>query len=83
MAPSTNLEDKLDGIENLWEWKYRIFLILRENDLDKYIKGEVSESEEDEAKEKDKKDLIRSMSITDNSIKDHFIPQVSSKENPK
>ena len=51
MAPSTKLEDKLKGIENFWAWKYRIVLILRDkNDLDKYIKDEVEEPEEDEAR---------------------------------
>ena len=42
MAPSTKLEDKLEGIENFRAWKYRIGLILRENYLDKYIKGEAT-----------------------------------------
>ena len=83
MAPSTKLEDKIEGIENFWAWKYRIGLILREIDLDKYIKEEVAEPEEDEAKEKHKKDLIREMRIIADSIKGHLIPQVSSKENPK
>ena len=45
MAPSTKLEDKLEGIDNFRAWKYRICLILRENDLDKYIKGEVAKPE--------------------------------------
>ena len=43
MAPRTKLEDKLEGIENFRAWKYRIGLILQENDLDKYIKEEVAE----------------------------------------
>ena len=43
MAPSTNLEDKLEGIEKFLEWKYRIGLILRENGLENYIKDEVVE----------------------------------------
>ena len=43
MMPSTKLEDKLEGIEKFLAWKYRIGLILRENDLDKYIKDEVLE----------------------------------------
>ena len=51
-----------------------IGLILRENDLDKYIKGEVVEPEEDEAKEKHKKELIRAMRIIVESIKDHLTP---------
>ena len=50
MAPSTKLEDKLEGIENFLAWKYRIGLILQENDLDKYVKEEVTEPEEAEAK---------------------------------
>ena len=83
MAPSTKLEDKLEGIDNLQAWKYRIGLIPRENDLDKYIEGEVDELEEDEAKEKHKKDLIREMRIIVDSIKYHLITQVSSKENSK
>ena len=82
MAPSTKLEDKLEGIENLRAWKYRIGLILRENDLDEYIKEEVAKLEEDEAKEKHKKDLIRAMRIIVDSIKDHLIPQVSPKKTP-
>ena len=83
MAPSTKLQDKLEGIENFWAWKYRIDLILQENDLDKYIKEEVAEPEEVEAKEKHKKDLIRAQKIITDSIKDHLIPQVSSKKTPK
>ena len=38
MAPSTKVKDKLEGIEKFRAWKYRIGLILRENDLEKYIK---------------------------------------------
>ena len=83
MAPSTKLEDKIEGIENYRAWKYMIGLFLIENDLDKYIKEEVAEPEEDEAKEKHKKDLIREMRIIVDSIKDHLIPQVLSKETPK
>ena len=55
MAPSTKLEDKFEGIENFQAWKYRIGIVLIENDLDKYIKDEVAELEEVEAKEKHKK----------------------------
>ena len=59
MTSSTKIEDKLEGIENFWAWKYRIGLILQENYLDKCIKEEVVELEEVEAKEKHKKDMIR------------------------
>ena len=83
MAPSTKLEDKLEAIENFRAWKYRIGLILQENDLDKYVKEEVSEPEEVEAKEKHRKDMIRAQRIIADSIKDHLIPQVSSNKTPK
>ena len=83
MAPSTKLEDKLEGIENFRAWKYRIGLILQENDIDKYVKEEVVEPEEAKAKEKHKKDMIRAQRIIADSIKDHFILQVSSKKTPK
>ena len=79
MAPSTKLKDKMEGIENFIEWKYRIGLIIRENDLNKYIKDEVAEPEEDEAKEKHQKDLIKEMRVIAYSIKYHLIPEVSSK----
>ena len=83
MAPSTKLEDKLEGIEKFRAWKYRIGLILRENDLEKYIKDEVAEPEEDEAKEKHQNGLIKEMRIIVVSTKDRLIPQVSAKEIPK
>ena len=37
MAPSTKLEDKLEGIEKFLAWKYRIVIILKESGLEKYI----------------------------------------------
>ena len=80
MAPRTKLEDKLEGIENFLAWKYRIGIILRENDIEKYIKDEVAKPKEDEAKEKHQKDLITAIRISVESIKDHLIPQVSSKQ---
>ena len=83
MALSTKLEDKLEGIDNFQAWKYRIGLILQDNDLDMYVKEEVSKPEEAEAKEKNRKDMIRAQRIIADSIKDHLIPQVSSKKNPK
>ena len=86
MDPSTKIEDKMEGIENFQAWKYRIDLIIIENDLDKYIKDEVTEPEEGEAKEKHQKNLIKAMRIAlriiADYIKDHLIPQVPSKETP-
>ena len=68
------MPDKLEGMENFLAWKYRIGLILKENGLDNYIKDEVAEPKEDEAKEKHEHDLIKEMKIIVYSIKDHLIP---------
>ena len=50
----------LKGLKNFRAWKYRIILILQENDLDQFVKEEVKELEGDEAKSKDKKDMNHS-----------------------
>ena len=83
MSPSTKLDDKLEGIENFCSWKYIIGLIIEENYPSNYIKGVVSDPEEDEAKENYKKYMIISKRIIADSIKDHLIPQVSSKDTPR
>jgi hypothetical protein len=41
MSARTKLVDKLEGVENFCAWKYRIGLILEENDLARFIKEEV------------------------------------------
>ena len=56
---------------------------MKENSLEKYIKNEVAKPKEDKAKEKYEQDLIKVMRIIVDSIKDHLIPQVSSKKKPK
>ena len=58
-------------------------LILEENDLEGYIKEEVEETEGYQEKNRHTKDMIKSKRNIFDSIKDHFIPQVSSKNTPK
>jgi hypothetical protein len=83
MSASTKLVDKLEGVENLCAWKYRIDLILTENDLARFIKEEVSELEDAAKKAKHQKDTIKAQRIIADSIKDQLIPYVSSKNTPK
>jgi hypothetical protein len=83
MSASTKLVEKLEGIDNFCAWKYRIILILVENDLAKFIKEEVEEPEDAVEKAKHQKDSIRDQRIIADSIKDHLIPYVSSKKCPK
>ena len=79
----TKLEDKLEGADSFRPWKYRISLILEENDLDKYVSMDVPEPEGEEAKATHKKNIIRAKKIIADSIKDHVIPHVSSLKTPK
>ena len=65
MTKNTKLNENIKGVENFRAWKYRIMLILQENDLDKFVKEEVKEPEEEEAKSKHKKDMIIAESIKD------------------
>jgi hypothetical protein len=83
MSASTKLVDKLEGMENFHALKYRINLILAENDLARFIKEEVLKPEDAAEKAKHQKDTIRAQRIIADSIKDHLIPYVSSKNTPK
>ena len=83
MSASTKLVGKLEGGENLCSRKYKIGIILEDNDLAKFIKENVLEPEENASKEKYKKDVIKAKRIIADSIKDHLIPQVPSKNTPK
>ena len=74
MTNSTKLEDKLEGSKNFWTWKYRLFLILEEHDLEDYVKGGDADPEGDGDKAKEDNNIIV------DSTKDHFIPHVSSFE---
>ena len=79
MYASIKLVDKLEGVENFHAWKYRIGIILEENDLERFVKEEVPEPVDATKKEKHQKDIIRAKRIIANSIKDHLIPYVSSR----
>ena len=58
-------------------------LILEEHNLKGFIEADIPEPEEDEAKAKHKKSLIKAKRIIADSIKDHWIPHVSSLRTPK
>jgi hypothetical protein len=81
MSASTKLVEKFEGIDNFRAWKYRIDMILVENDLLRFIKEEVKEPEDVTEIAKHKKDSIMAQRIIADSIKDHLISYVSSKEN--
>ena len=83
MSHHTKLDNNLEGADNFQAWKYRISLILEENELDSYIHEEVPVPEEDESKALNKKKMVIEKRIIADSIKDHLIPQVSSLKTSK
>ena len=83
MSHHTKLDEKLKGDDNFWAWKYRISLVLEENELDSYTHEGVPVPEGDEAKALHKKKLVMEKRIIAYSIKDHLIPHVSSLKTPK
>ena len=74
MSHNTKLDENLEGVDNFRAWKYRISLVLEENELDSYINEEVLVLEEDEAKALHKKNLVMGKRIIATSIKDQLIP---------
>ena len=74
MSHHTKLDEKLEGADNFRACKYRISLVLEENELDSYINEEIPVPEGDEAKALHKKKLVMAKSIIADSIKDHCIP---------
>ena len=83
MSHHTKLDEKLEGADNFRAWKYRISLVLEENELESYINEEVPIPEGDEAKALHKKKLVMAKRIIADSIKNHLIVQVSSLKTPK
>ena len=83
MSHHTKLDENLEGADNFQAWKYRISLVLEENEFDSYISEEVLVPEGDEAKALLKKKLVMEKRIIGDSIKDHLIPHVSSLKTPK
>ena len=78
MSHHTKLDENLEGADNFQAWKYRISLVLEENELDSYIHEEILVPEGDEGKALHKKKSVMAKRIISDSIKDHLIPQVSS-----
>ena len=83
MYHHTKLDENIERADNFRTWKYRISLVLEENELESYINEEVQVPEGDEAKALHKNKLVMAKSIIVDSTKDHPIPWVSSLKTPK
>ena len=69
MYHHAKLYEKLEGDENFRSSKYRISLVLEENELDSYISEEVPAPDGDEAKALHEKNLVKVKRIIVDSIK--------------
>ena len=74
MSQHTKLDENIEGADNFRASKYRISLVLEENELDSYIHEEVPVPEGDEDKALHKKKLVMAKRIIADSIKDDVIP---------
>ena len=83
MSHHTKLDGKLERDDNFRSWKYRISLVLEENELDSYIHEEVPVPEGDEAMALNNNNMVMEKRIIADYIKDQLIPQVSSIKTPK
>ena len=68
MSHHTKLDENLEGADNFWAWKYRISLVLEENELDSYINEEIPVPEGDEAKALHKNKLVIAKRIIAHTI---------------
>ena len=73
MSHHTNLDENIEGADHFWSWKYRISLVLEENELESYINEEVPVLEGDYDKALHKKKLVMDKRIIADSIKDRLI----------
>ena len=83
MSHHTKIDENIEGATKFLAWKYRISLVLEENELDSYISEEVLVPQGNEDKALYKKKLVMAKRIIVDSIKDHIIPHVSYLKTPK
>ena len=74
MSHHTKLDEKFKGADKFQAWKYRISLVLEENELDSYIHEEVPVPEVDEEKALHKNKMVMEKRIIAEYIKDNLIP---------
>lgn len=77
MVNGLKVEDGLDGAANYTSWKFRILIVLEENDLLNYVKSIVDEPLDDMKKAQWRKNNLMARKILIDSIKDHLVLVIS------
>lgn len=76
MAPSCKESNKLEEVTNLKEWKKRLDFVLEEHNVLQYVKGQISQLEDNDGKYKFIKGEAKAQIILFESLKDNLIPIV-------
>ena len=71
------VEDRLEGSSNFIPWKYRVIILLEENDLLQFVNAKVLELEAEKDKPRWRKNDAKARRILVDSVKDHLVPQIS------
>ena len=74
------VEDCLEGASKFIPWKYRVLLLLEENDLLRFLKEKVLEPETEEDKHFWRKDYTKERRILVDSIRYHLVPWILEKK---
>ena len=76
MVFSLKVEYILDSTSNFRSWKIKLLFILDENEIQDYVKKDVTETKDVEEKAKYKKNEAKAKRILIDSVKDHLIPHI-------
>ena len=76
MSTIMKTEDMLDGKENFRSWKSRVMIILEDDDLAQYVKGDVAEPNDDPGKVAHRKNLIKAKRILLEYVNDHLLSNI-------
>lgn len=80
---SVKFEDILDDASNFLSWKFKVTLLLEENDIWDIIKYIVAEPTNIQQLETHKKKEVKAKCMIMDTLKDHLILHISKKKNKK
>ena len=83
MTTIMKTEDRLDGQSNFRSWKYRVMIILEDNDLAQYVRTDVAKPNDDPGKLTFKKNMIKAKRIILESVNDHLLSNIDDLNTPK
>ncbi|XP_059078157.1 uncharacterized protein LOC131876712 [Cryptomeria japonica] len=77
MVNGLKVEDRLDGAANYTSWKFRVLIVLEENNILNYMKSVVDAPSDDSEKAQWRKNNFMARKILIDYVKDHLVPVIS------